>query len=198
MEQEGSGESTVHQKHQSRTTGRRGCLRCGGWARARALGESGRRADASHTGYGEGVNDNDESYRYLSHEQTTVRKPDHCAAGAGSTGGQSIEAARRVRGGLVVGGDGARGEKKKRRKKKTNTLTPVHRCAHRRPSPAPGGVRLAPGSHRLSRFGSHRRGGDRARQLLAGRSVQLRLPLAGRAYKGRVVLVRSGGQSRAR
>ena len=28
----------------------------------------------------------DSSNRYLSHEQTTVRKPDHCAAGAGSTG----------------------------------------------------------------------------------------------------------------
>ena len=38
-----------------------------------------------------------------SHEQTTVRKPDHCAAGAGSTG-QSKQRAGRVRGGRAAAG----------------------------------------------------------------------------------------------
>eukprot|EP00964_Phaeocystis_antarctica_P034834 scaffold19848_cov56-Phaeocystis_antarctica.AAC.1 len=43
-----------------------------------------------------------ETISYLSHEQTTVRKPDHCAAGAGSTG-QSKQRAGSGRGGLVAG-----------------------------------------------------------------------------------------------
>ena len=48
----------------------------GGAARApRAYGDPSRK-----------ITNNNSCSRYLSHEQTTVRKPHHCAAGAGSTG----------------------------------------------------------------------------------------------------------------
>ena len=44
----------------------------------------------------EEINQQQLTYRYLRHEQTTVRKPDHCAAGAGSTGESKQRAGRRV------------------------------------------------------------------------------------------------------
>ena len=80
------------------------------WLRWRALASE--RAPRWHSREFIKINPHDLRNRYLSPEQTTVRKPDHSAAGVGSTGQSKQRAGSGHRGGLVIAAlkvDGLRG-----------------------------------------------------------------------------------------